>query len=206
MKEEMSNPETASITSRQWIAASGFGWIAGVVLVIVASVLFDAAEIEGFQFYLGISIGGGVGLLQWRLLRRNNLNDPGWIWSSVFGMGFPFLLNDLLSRSGAFSFGSYYLPVSVFAGAVIVSAWQYKILFSLTSAAARWPVASFAGWIAAALMVLGVDVVKQFISHNMILFFINFVLIFAGGFVLGGISGSAMSACVAGMTLRDKRE
>lgn len=202
----MTTPDIAPITVRQWIMASGFGWIAGVALVIVTSVLFDAAGLEGFQFYLGIGIGGGVGLLQWRLLRRNNLTDPGWIWSSVFGMGFPFLLNDLLSRSGAFSFGSYYLPVSVFAGAVVVSAWQYKILSFHTSAAARWPVASFAGWIAAALMVLGVDVVKQCISHNMLLFFINLVLIFAGGFVLGGISGPAMSACIAGMTLRDKRE
>jgi hypothetical protein len=203
MEEEMSNPETASITSRQWIAASGFGWIAGVVLVIVTSVLFDAIGLEGFQFYLGISIGGGVGLLQWRLLRRIGHIDAGWIWSSIFGMGFPFLLNDLLSRSGAFSFGSYFLPVSVFSGAVVVSAWQYKILSPLTSAAPRWPVASFAGWIAAALMVLGVDVVKQFISHNMLLFFINLVLIFAGGFVLGGISGPAMSRCIASIKESD---
>lgn len=202
----MTKPETVSITSRQWITASGLGWILGTVFVIITSALFDAAGLEGFQFYLGISVGGGVGLLQWQLLRRGTRIDTGWIWSSMFGMGFPFLLNDLLSRSGVYSFGSYYLPVSVVAGAVVVTVWQYTILSSLTTAAGRWRIASLAGWIAASLMVLGVDVVKEFIHHNLALFFINLVLIFAGGFVLGGITVSTMRACIAGMNPEDHGE
>jgi hypothetical protein len=181
----------SELTLKQWIISSFLGWLAGAVLVIVTSGTFDAIGLEGFQFYIGISMGAGVGFFQWRKLSRAGIGVE-WIWSTMFGMGIPFLLVDLVKRFSGFSFGDNYLPVCITVGAIVTSAWQTQILKQNNTAAQSWLWICLAGWILASWTVISIDYVKLIIHHNMTLFFINLTLIISGGAVLGAVTGPAL--------------
>ena len=178
----------SELTLKQWIIASFIGWLAGVVLT---SGSFDAIGLEGFQFYIGISMGAGVGFFQWRKLPHERIGSE-WIWSTMFGMGIPFLLFDLIKHFTGFSFGENYLPVCITIGAVLTSVWQTQILKRNDTAAQSWLWICLAGWILASWTVISIDYVKLFIHHNLVLFFINLTLIISGGAVLGAVTGPAL--------------
>lgn len=177
------------LTIRQWIKVSFIGWLCGAVLVIITSGMFDAIGLEGYQFYLGISMGGSVGFFQWRTLSRIAGIRTTWIWASMFGMGTPFFLFDLLRIFAGISIGSYYLPISIVAGGLLTSILQMVVLKQHSQNAVQWIWICFAGWILAATTILSIDYVKLIIHHNWTLFVINLVLIFSGGAVLGAVTG-----------------
>ena len=181
----------SELTLKQWIIASFIGWLAGAVLVVLTSGSFDAIGLEGFQFYIGISMGAGVGFFQWRKLPHERIGSE-WIWSTMFGMGIPFLLFDLIKHFTGFSFGENYLPVCITIGAVLTSVWQTQILKRNDTAAQSWVWICLAGWILASWTVISIDYVKLFIHHNLVLFFINLTLIISGGAVLGAVTGPAL--------------
>lgn len=181
----------SELTLKQWIIASFIGWLAGAVLVVLMSGSFDAIGLEGFQFYIGISMGAGVGFFQWRKLPHERIGSE-WIWSTMFGMGIPFLLFDLIKHFTGFSFGENYLPVCITIGAVLTSVWQTQILKRNDTAAQSWVWICLAGWILASWTVISIDYVKLFIHHNLVLFFINLTLIISGGAVLGAVTGPAL--------------
>ena len=181
----------SELTLKQWIIASFIGWLAGAVLVVLTSGSFDAIGLEGFQFYIGISMGAGVGFFQWRKLSRAGIGVE-WIWSTMFGMGIPFLLVDLVKRFSGFSFGDIYLPVCITIGALLTSVWQTLFLKRNYTAAHSWLWICLAGWVLASWTVISIDYVKLFIHHNLALFFINLTLIISGGAVLGAVTGPAL--------------
>lgn len=181
----------SELTLKHWIIASFIGWLAGAVLVVLTSGSFDAIGLEGFQFYIGISMGAGVGFFQWRKLPHERIGME-WIWSTMFGMGIPFLLFDLIKRFAGFSFGENYLPVCITIGAVLTSVWQTQILKRNDTAAQSWLWICLAGWVLASWTVISIDYVKLFIHHNLALFFINLTLIISGGAVLGAVTGPAL--------------
>lgn len=181
----------SELTVKQWIIASFLGWLAGAVMVIFTSGAFDAIGLEGFQFYIGISMGAGVGFFQWRKLSRAGIGVE-WIWSTMFGMGIPFLLVDLVKRFTGFSFGDNYLPVCITIGALLTSVWQMLFLKRNYTAAHSWLWICLTGWVLASWTVISIDYVKLFIHHNLALFFINLTLIISGGAVLGAVTGPAL--------------
>lgn len=182
----------SELTLKQWVTSSFIGWLAGAVLVVLTSGSFDAIGLEGFQFYVGISMGAGVGFIQWRKLTRNAAIGVEWIWSTVFGMGLPFLLVDLVKRYTGFTLGDNYLPVCITFGAILTSAWQMQILKRTCTGAGSWLWICLAGWILGSWTVISIDYVKLFIHHNLALFFINLTLIVSGGAVLGAVTGPTL--------------
>ncbi|MFZ4620655.1 MAG: hypothetical protein ACOYNS_08855 [Bacteroidota bacterium] len=183
---------TKELLLKEWVLSSFYGWLTGVVLVIITSGMFDAAGLEGFQFYLGISIGGSIGFFQWRKISHPAGIGTEWIWSSMFGMGIPFLVMDLLKRFAGISLGDNHLPVCITAGALVTALWQTFILKKKFTAALPWLWTCLGGWILASWTVISIDYVKLFIHHNLALFFINLTLIVSGGAVLGAVTGSTL--------------
>lgn len=187
----MENKTPAAYSQKKWIRATFAGWVAGAVMIIVTSGIFDAVGLEGFQFYIGISMGGSIGFFQWRSVHTSVSFSTGWIWSSLAGMGIPFLIIDLLSKFGGLSLGSYYLPASIFTGGMLTGLLQHTVLKNRYAGVLRWIVVCWIGWIAASLTIFAIDFVTVNV-RNLAGFFINLTLIFSGGPVLGWVTGKTL--------------
>lgn len=171
------------------MTATFLGWFLGIVMILVVASTFDFIGLDGFQFSIGVGMGGGVGFLQWRALKKAIDMNINWIWASLLGLGFPFLINDIISIYFEKPLGSFFLPLCVGTGAVLISVLQFRILKKFSSRAHLWIPGCFAGWTMASLTVMSIDYVKLVIQGNWILFSINITLILGGGVVRGWITG-----------------
>lgn len=188
----MTGTNQNTFTVQRWITASFLGWLCGVVAVLFTSGLFDAAGLAGYQFFLGISVGGSVGIFQQRMLSRAAGIGMQWIWRTLLGMGLPFLLFDLLKIYGGASFGDKSLQYSIALGGVMTSILQSLLLRQKGYFASRWVLTGWSGWVLATATVLAVDYTKYITSENWALFIINLTLILSGGVVLGAITGTPL--------------
>lgn len=188
----MNGSDQIDLTPRRWINASFLGWLCGMFVVVFTSGAFDAAGLDGYQFYLGISMGASVGFFQWNALSKSAGITSAWIWSSCFGLGIPFLLFDLLKIYGGFALGDRTLQYSIAVGAAATAYWQSLILKRAGCNASRWVLVGWTGWVLATVTVLAVDYTKYITSYNWALFVINLTLILSGGIVLGAVTGSPL--------------
>jgi hypothetical protein len=172
-------------TVRQWISASFLGWLAGIFLLVFTSGVFDAIGVEGFQFYLGLSMGVSVGVLQWRLLSRTSGIGSEWFIASAVGIAVPFLLFDLLKKNGLMVAGPASLQYSVALGGFAAAFWQALVLKRAGFLASRWVLVGWSGWVLGTATVLAIDYTKYISSNNLVLFALNLILMIAGGAVFG---------------------
>ncbi len=179
-----------SISLKKWTLSTFLGWLLSVVFILILSGIFDGLGIEGYQFYLGISVGMGVGLTQWLRLKKYSSIGIKWVWYTALGAGLPFLIFDLLKIYGHINFGERYLLYSVSVAGLSVGALQHLLLKPYTTKAANWIPLSLIGWVCAALTVLALDYTKHVSSNPMIGLVLNLSLILGGGAVLGLITGS----------------
>ncbi|NUN68183.1 MAG: hypothetical protein HUU02_00560 [Bacteroidetes bacterium] len=176
------------LTPRRWITACFLGWLAGIFLVILTSGTFDAIGLEGYQFYLGLSMGLSVGVLQWRLLHRTHGIGSGWLIASIVGVAVPFLLFDLLKKYGGMTTGPEALQYSTALGGAAAALWQTLILRREGFSASRWLFAGWSGWVLGTATVLAIDYTKYLSSNNLVLFALNLLLMIAGGAVYGAVT------------------
>lgn len=184
--------EQTTFTVQQWIKTSFLGWLAGIFLLVLTSGVFDAVGVEGFQFYLGMSMGASVGYLQWRLLKRTNGIGSEWLTASAIGMAVPFLLFDLLKNYAGMAAGPESLRYSVALGGFAAAFWQALVLKRAGYPASRWVLAGWAGWVLGTATVLAIDYTKFISSNNLVLFALNLFLMIAGGAVFGVATASPL--------------
>ena len=171
----------------RWTWTTFWGWLLGVVMILMLSGILDSMGIEDMQFYLGLGMGMGVGFSQWILLRKWCGMKVSWILTSALGLGIPFVIFDLLLKSKVW----YKLPLCVGFGALTIGLLQFSIFKSYSTQAHRWIWGCVIGWPLAVATVFTIDYTKHleaFISSNLILALINLLLILAGGVVLGVIT------------------
>lgn len=191
----MDNQTKKNLTIVRWTTSTFWGWLLGIVLIIGLSSLLDSMGIEDMQFYVGLGMGAGVGYAQWLLLRKHIPMSKNWIWFSAAGMGIPFIILDLLLTK---SF-TYKMPLGVVLGAILVGFLQFRLLKRYSEKANSWIWSSIAGWTLGVLAVLTIDYTKQlppYLSSNLLLAFINLLLILLGGIILGVITGIALKKIV----------
>lgn len=195
----MSNLKKKQFTITRWALATFWGWLLGVIFILLLSSFLDSVGIENMQFYLGVGMGAGVGFTQWFFLKKNTtIKSKSWIWFSMFGMGIPFIILDL-----ALTTSTSYKPVlGISFGALAMGLLQYAILKNYSSSAALWVYGCFAGWILAALTTFSINYTMRLsaIFSNIALAFINLFLILAGGIVLGIITGMVLKKIFANTT------
>lgn len=178
-----------SIPLKKWTLSTFLGWLLSVFFILILSGIFDALGVEGYQFYLGISVGLGVGLTQWLRLKKYSNIGVKWVWYTALGAGVPFLIFDLLKLYGHVNFGNRYLLYSVSVAGLSVGTLQHLLLKPYTTKAINWIPLSLIGWVCAALTVLALDYTKLISSSPMIGLVLNLSLILGGGAVLGFITG-----------------
>lgn len=177
--------------TRQWVKVTFWGWLLGVFLLIFLSSVLDACGIGNMQFYIGISMGAGVGFTQWRLLKKYSAMPLAWFYYSILGMGLPFLILDFIMDKGVV----YKLPLSVALGGLAIGCLQYQLLKKQITNAINWIPFTTLGWTMAAFTTLLIDLTMQIKVTgymNLVMALLNLLLILAGGLVLGWITAFAI--------------
>lgn len=190
----METVPTLPFPMKRWITATFLGWLLGVVFIILLSSFLDGIGIEGMQFYLGVGMGGGVGLTQWYYFRKQGILDIRWIWTSVIGMGLPLVVFDVLAPDM-----EHKLAISIALGALLTGMIQYMLIKDSYPKAYLWVPACLFGWSLAVATVFTIDYtdqLKDWITNNLLLAFINLLLILAGGIVLGLITGYTLKQII----------
>lgn len=178
-------------TAGRWIRATFVGWVLGVFLILLFSSILDAAGIEHMQFYLGLGMGGGVGLAQYWMFRKVIELNTRWVWASVFGMGIPFFVFDLMLQEST----SVKLILSVVSGGFFTGILQFFLLRKNSLNAALWITGSLLGWALAAMTALLIDytmTIRSSGAANLLLAFLNLLIILSGGCILGTVTGLAL--------------
>jgi hypothetical protein len=184
------------ITVASWTKTTFWGWILGVIFILLLSSFLDSIGIEHMQFYLGVGMGAGVGFTQWLLLKKNTaVKNKNWIWFSILGMGIPFVILDLILKSNP----GYKLILGIAFGAFALGLLQYTILKNYSSKAGIWIFGCFAGWSLAVLTTFSINYTMRLSSFfsALTLASINLVLILVGGVVLGIVTGIALKKIIA---------
>lgn len=177
----------AFIKTALWIKVNFWGWLLGVILLIILSSILDPCGIENMQFYIGIGMGAGVGFTQWRLLKKFNDLSLAWFYFSLLGMGLSFLVFDFLMDKEVV----YKLPLSVAFGGLTIGCLQYQLLKKQTANAIQWIPASTLGWTLSALSTMLINLTMQIkVSGymNLVMALLNLSLILVGGVVLGWVT------------------
>jgi hypothetical protein len=183
-------------TVYRWIKATFWGWLLGVIFILMLSSFLDSIGIEHMQFYLGVGIGAGVGVTQWILLQKTSIiKTKKWIWYSILGMGIPFIILDLALTSDP----AYKPVLGVSLGALTLGLLQYSMLKNYTAKAWLWIFGCFAGWSLATLIAFSINYTMPLAGQisALLLAFINLGLILAGGIVLGIITGIVIKKILA---------
>lgn len=174
---------------KKWVLFTFLGWLLGIVLILFLSGMFDSVGIEGLQFYVGLGVSAGVGFMQWLVLRKTVGMSLNWLWYSLLGIATPFLVFDLISIFTPYSLKEYYIPISVIIGGIAIGALQAKLLKPYVNGSTTpWIWLSFGAWALAALAVLAIEYTKEVSSNNLVLFFLNLVLILIGGPIIGWLT------------------
>jgi hypothetical protein len=171
--------------------ATWLGWLIGVPLIILLALIGELVGIGGSQVIVGAGMGGGIGLMQARVLRGILPRVSPWLWSCIVGLALPFALVDLASVAG------WTLPYSL-QGAVAVAgltagAWQARILRGRFSHTRSWVPASVVGWSLSASMVALSDYLSRAQRLRGVwgaLWYLT--IITGGGLVLGLVTGLAL--------------
>lgn len=178
-------------TILRWTITCFWGWLLGVVLILLLSSVLDAVGIEHFQFYVGTGMSAGLGFAQWLLLRKYKSIGLSWILISITGMTIPFLLMDFFAAESV----SNKLSFGVIFGAALTGLIQYLYLKKYAEKAKSWIWFSFLAWISALIATAAIEYTMKWRPagvSNLFLAIINLILILSGGILYGLISGIGM--------------
>ena len=175
-----------------WVRATWARWLIGLPLIVVLALIGEAVGIGGSQVLVGVGMGAGTGLMQGRVIRKTVQKSVPWFWTSVVGLGSPFLVADISNAAG---WGLVYsLPASVAAGGIIAGGWQSRILQPRDRKKWMWVAASALGWTLAG----GAALVAGDLSRSHSLRGIRGAVVFlgvtaGGGLVLGLVTGICLA-------------
>ncbi len=175
--------------ARRWFWATTKGWWLGIPVVVLLALASDAVGIEGGQAIVGLGMGGAVGWLQRGLLRDRLPGWRRWAWASALGLGLPFAAADLL---GALGLGVYSLPLAAALGALVLGAWQARLLRPWLGdrGTGGWVLACLLGWTLATVAAAEADQLVRSLGLRGLPGALAFLALAAGGGpLLGWITG-----------------
>ena|ERR1035437_2656863 len=183
-----------SFSVSKWTFLTIIGFLLGIVFILLFAAFSENAGID-FQFPLAISMGLGIGVMQWVILRKHFENSFKWIWLFIIGLCIPFLLFDTL---GTFlKLKEWYFLISWGLGGFLSGYLQYRFfLISHSDKAKSWVWYSFAAWFSCTLIssVLFIPYIKSL--GRTLEITINMIAIFGCGPILGLITGFGMISII----------
>ena len=142
MKPQQFKPFSLS----RWIFDSFWGWLLGIIIILVLSSLLDSIGIENLQFYVGIGVIAGISLAQYRHIRRYFHFDISWMIWSILSFSMPFILIDGIRHYGLYSFSQNPLMLCVILATFTLSLTQYFLIKRTMPYPLSWCIFSIIGW------------------------------------------------------------
>ena len=129
----MNQESPKQLTQNRWIWLTTAGWFIGILLIVglamLGEIILHAKDESGGQAAVGISMGTGVGLMQWVVLRRYLESVQKWLWFSIFGFTLSYVSFDLIATNINLAIkAEVALPIATTLGALISSWLQYKFI------------------------------------------------------------------------------
>lgn len=182
-----------------WVRATFLGWLLGFAIILIGAVIGDLLGAGGGESIIGLGMGAGVGYTQGRSLSRWQIPKNKWMWSSIAGMGFPFIVSDIVYVVwGEFSLTFPILLAATAFGGLLTGLLQQRILSLKFERSLWWIPTSIIAWsLAGASPGLLIEIAGN-IPGRWIGFFVNLGIILFGGVLLGVITGASL-----GRILRD---
>lgn len=179
------------ISLKKWTLNTIYGWLLGFVVIIILALISEALGIGDSQFFVGTGIATGVGFMQNRIIRNRLKIGWNWMWMTILGMTFSFVIFDFGHNILAI-IPEFNLQLSVAVGGVIVGVLQYLILKAKSIKGSYWWILiSSIGWTSAGLVVGVVDYLKDYIEVGPLVLILNLLLmVFFSSLVLGLITGT----------------
>jgi len=177
-----------------WVRATFFGWMLGVVLVVLAAMAVDwiGNGAVDLQSVVGLGMGAGVGFTQGRVARRWLAGARHWVWTTLVGMTLPFAAFDLFPTVSR-RFGDVpRILLEVAVAAFLAGLLQQRILRRNFGRAVWWIPASVAGWTLAAAFSASSSLLPGNGPGRGLTMALHFVTILGGGVVLGLVTGGAL--------------
>jgi len=178
---------------KKWLIYNFFGWLTGILFVLILSSGFDAIGIEDVQFFVAIGIGFGIGTAQWIVLKRITNIKKNWITVTVLGLTIPFLIADTLRYFELLNLQSLLIPICVGIGSLLVGFLQSKLLVKYGIEIFNWVLISFFSWTLIALAVYSIEFTRLISQNVWFGFTINLILLISGGVILGIITGKHLA-------------
>ena len=183
MSTEMRQSERSPFA--RWVRATTVGWLIGFVLVVVLAMVWDMVGGRA-QFMVGVGMGAGVGYMQARVVGAWLDPTRRWLWTSIIGMGIPFVLWDIGAVAGIGALFS--LPLCVLIGGLLVGILQRRLLRPRFERASWWILACVVGW--------GLPAGAIALADSGLLpgpwSLLSIIAMFFGGVVLGAVTGRAL--------------
>ncbi len=178
----------------RWIRVTSAGWLLGVVIIVSAGVIGDVVgRGEGdSQCIVGLGIGAGVGYAQGRVARRWPDGSRHWAWTSVIGMGLPFVGFDFAGAVWNQFPDVVRLLLEVGVGGLLVGLLQWRPLRRHSVRAGWWVPASVAGWTLAAATAASGPLLNVRFLGKWFFVALNLATILLGGVVLGLVTGTVL--------------
>jgi hypothetical protein len=131
-----------------WVVASSVGWIVGAILgfglgliIIGDDYGINVLRIIIGYFLVGATLGFGVSIMQWLVLRRRVSRAGWWVLASTAGFAVA------VGGEGGLQLGSSVERVAVLAlGGAVTGILQWLVLRGKVSRACWWVLASTVGW------------------------------------------------------------
>jgi hypothetical protein len=174
---------------KQWTMFTIYGWLIGFGLVLFLAIITEAIGLGGYQFFIGIGMGLGIGYMQGRVMSLYfNINNRWMIYTTV-GMGVSFTL---------FDFGHHYLSVlpeynlfySISLGGFLTALLQFTLLRRIFTRAWLWIPTCFLSWVLAGLAIRFSETIESFgLTGLPAAFIVLIILTIGASSVLGIVSG-----------------
>ena len=176
-----------SFSVSKWIFLTSIGFVLGIVLILLFAAFSETVGID-VQFPNAVSMGLGIGMMQWVILRKRFENSFKWIWLFIVGLCIPFLLFDIL---GSFlKLKEWYILINWGLGGFLSGYFQYRYyLIYHSDKAKNWVWYSSGAWFSCILIssVFFVPYIKSL--GRTVELTINMIAIFGCGPILGLITG-----------------
>lgn len=183
----------------RWVFDSFWGWLLGIILILVLSSFFDSIGIEHLQFYVGVGVITGISLAQFRHMRHYFQLTISWMIWSIVSFSIPFIVIDGIKYSDLYPFSQNSLVYSVIIGTLSLSMTQYYGIKKSKSKPLTWFILSMAGWSCAGIATFALEYTPLIIENNLIVFIVNVLLILSGGVFIGIFTGMAAKKLLTAM-------
>lgn len=181
----------SSFNLGKWVLYTGIGWFLGFLLLLLLADILESVHLD-FQFIVGLSMGFGVGMLQWLLLRKYYTISFNWVVFLIIGMTIPFVIFDIASRYINLSIETSILFI-VASGTLFSSYLQTNYLLKPINANTKsWIGFSLIGWLSVTVLCMfSYPILIHYFTKNVVAI-INIIIFTSAGPLLGYITGKGI--------------